>query len=154
LIASLLACVAAAILGGCGSGSSSATVDGSAATITKAKLISQGDAICRKTDEIQKASLAAYKKERSSGALQLNNEQLVIKFGFPPIKAEIRELSALGVPAGDEATISEWLHDLKMALRSSERNPKLFIKVGGIPEFSKADELAKKYGFKDCADAL
>lgn len=154
LIGTLLACLAAAVLGGCGSGSSSATADGSSATINKAELISQADAICHKTDEIQKASLAAYKKERSSGPLELTNEQLMIKFGFPPIKAEIKELQDLGAPKADKAMIAKWLHELREALRSSERNPKLFIQVGGRPEFNKADELAKKYGFKDCADAL
>jgi hypothetical protein len=154
LAATLLACFAAAVLGGCGSASPSATADGSSATITKAELIHQGDAICRKTDKTQKESLAAYRKEHSSGPIQLDNEQLVIKFGFPPIKAEIRELDALGAPEKDEVAIAKWLHELKESLRSAERNPKLFIQAGGSPEFSEADELAKNYGFDDCADAL
>jgi hypothetical protein len=141
-------------LGGCGTGSSSATADGSSATITRAELINRGDAICRNTDQIQKAALAAFKNKHGSGPSQLDGEQLLIKFGFPPIKVEIRELDALGTPKGAGATIGEWLHELKEALRSAERNPKLFVQVGGSPEFIKADELAKKYGFKDCADAL
>ena len=152
--AASVALLAAAVLAGCGSGSSSATADGSSATITKAELIGQADAICRKTDEIQKASLAAYRKQQSSGPLQLDAEELVIKFAIPPIKAEIRELDALEVPEGEEATIAEWHHALKESLRSAVQNPKLFVEVGGSPEFIKPDELAKKYGFKDCADPL
>jgi hypothetical protein len=154
LIAALLACLAAAVLGGCGNGSSSATAGGSSARITKTELIDQGDAICRETDEIQKASLAAYRKQQSSGPLQLDAEELVIKLAIPPVRAEIRELDALGAPEEDESTIAEWHHELKESLRSAERNPKLFVQVGGSPEFIKADELAKKYGFKDCADPL
>lgn len=154
LIVAFMACFAMAPLGGCGSNSSSATVDGSSAAITKAELIAQADAICRKTDEIQERSLAAYREQQSSGPIHLDAEQLVIKFALPPIKAEIKELDALGAPEGEEGAITEWHHELKESLRSAERNLKLFVQVGGTPEFIKPDELAKKYGFKDCADPL
>jgi hypothetical protein len=156
----------ALILGGCGGTGSS---DPSAGTVskegevssasspspTKAEFIKRGDAICRKTDTIQKESLDAY-TEQHPGEIKsvADQEKIIIQVALPPIKTEIQELAALGAPKGDEAKIQEIISGLEDALQAAERAPLTLLGTEGEGEFAKPDKLAESYGFVDCAKAL
>jgi hypothetical protein len=146
--------LAVVALASCGSGSSEAT--GSEATaITKAELIKKGDAICRKTDEIQTSAWNAYgKKHPEVMATKAAAIKALKKVGLPPIGTEIDELAALGAPGGgDQAKMTKILAGFERGLEALERKPSLGLKLTGGP-FADPDQLAAQYGFKDCADAL
>lgn len=153
-MAALMA-VAALVIAGCGD-SSDATGSGdtdSGPTITKAVLIKKGDAICQKTDDAQAAGLAAFEK-KNPGAVrkQKGLEAVIVNAALPPLATEIEELAALGAPKGDEATVGKIIAGWEKALAAAEANPMAIARAQG--PFKAPNELAAKYGFKECSNAL
>ncbi len=148
LLTVLMGLAAVIVLAGCGG--SSAADDPS---ITKAELITRGDAICRQTDVIQKERLAAYEKAHPKvflgGAAGEKALRLTV---FPPIGVEIKKVAALGIPGGDRVQLHAILNGWSNALKKVERKP-AFVLTGEGP-FTRPDQLAARYGFKDCAQAL
>jgi hypothetical protein len=152
LVPIVLAAVACAALAGCGGSDSSATASTNT-TITKAQLIKQGDAICRKTDTIQREALAAYTKKHGEPTAFGALGKMLAKVALPPIGTEIEELAALGAPKGDELQIEVIISGFEKALKGAEERPNTLLD-SGEGEFARPDKLAGNYGFKDCAKAL
>lgn len=143
-------------LAGCGGSESTAASGDSTLVsggITKAELIKQGDAICRKTDEVQKEALAAYVEKHGKAIALQDVEKALAKAALPPIRTEIEELAALGAPQGAEFQIEVIITGLEKALRGAEKHPGTLLGTGE-GEFVTPDKLAGAYGFKDCAKAL
>jgi hypothetical protein len=143
---------------GCGGGSSTAAVTqdpGDGPVITKAALIRQGDAICRRTDEIQRARLVSWERKHPQASLIYAKvqERALIFAAIPPLGSEIKSIADLGIPRGDKATVEPILDGWQAALKEIERKPSLLLE-GGEGPFTEPDALAKKYGFKACAKAL
>jgi len=159
LAAALLAIAALFTVAACGggdstesSGSDGASVSGPA--ITKAELIKQADALCRKTDEIQKQRMSAYTTEHpealsSKAALGVAMKEVAL----PPVHAEIEGIADLGMPPGDDAKLTAILGGMESALRAAEANPNSLVSFTEGP-FISPGKLAARYGFKDCAKAL
>jgi hypothetical protein len=160
LAVTLLLLLATAVdLAGCGGGGSSdpvaqASTVANVSVVTKAELIKKGDAICRHTDIVQKERIAAYEKKHPGVTLVGPTAETVLrKVAFPPIAVEIEKVAVLGFPNGDEKQLKEILSGWKTALKETNQKPALVMGVGEGP-FTRPDELAAKYGFKDCAKAL
>jgi hypothetical protein len=151
----ILVALALTALVGCG-GSSKATGEGSngtTSTITKDELIAKADAICRQTDVVQKERLSAYEKIHPVVGYGAEEEKVIKQLAFPPIGVEIRKISALGAPEGDEGEIRGIIRGWERALAGAARTPKLVMGTGEGP-FIHPDKLAENYGFHDCAKAL
>lgn len=145
----------AALVGCGGSDSTAASNSGSSehGGITKAELIKQGDAICRKTDEVQKKALAAYEKKHGKTTAFGEIEKALVKVALPPIGTEIEELAALGAPLGDELQVEVIITGFEKALKGAEKHPNTLLGTDE-GEFATPDKLAGIYGFNDCAKAL
>jgi hypothetical protein len=144
------------VLAGCGGGNSSTLGDpGSTGegAITKAELISKGDAICRRADKIRLERLHAYTKKHPESSYSVAGLETEIKQAFlPPVAAEIEELVALEVPEGDAAELEKILKGFEKAVHMAEKKPRIILQPTG--PFQVPDELAARYGFKDCAQPL
>jgi hypothetical protein len=150
---SVLAIVGSSLLlAGCGSGSGSESSIGNdsssqkvAAPITKATFIKQADAICAKADSVQRQAVEAHSKSRTSEA---EEEELLRKFGLPPIQAEAEELGDLEAPAGDQAKVNLIVKGIKAAVVKAEADPASVLTSTG--PFAGVEKLAGEYGFKVC----
>jgi hypothetical protein len=143
-----------AVVGCGGSDSTAATkAPSSSSAITKGELIRKGDAICRKTDEVQKVAVAAYEKKHGKVRALGDVEKMLVKVALPPIETEIEELAALGAPRGDINKIHAIIDGFEKALHGAEKNPTTLL-GSDEGEFAAPDKLAGIYGFKDCAKAL
>jgi hypothetical protein len=154
------ALAASAVVAGCGGVSSSTAVGASASstaalTIVKAALIKRADAICRHTDNVQKARLTTWEKRHPNASLLNTGEQekALVYAAIPPLAAEIDAISALGVPQGGAPKVGAIVSGWRSALRKIEQKPSLLLE-GGEGQFTAPDNLAAEYGFKDCAKAL
>jgi hypothetical protein len=157
----LVAAFAAIVIAGCGgSGGSSSSVPSTAAgkevssSITKAKLIKRGDAICHHADQVQKKLLVTYMKKHHEAGTTLPEQEKFVEFaGLPPVKAEIEELAALGAPKQDVDKVGEIVSALEKALKTTEAQPARILGKGVNP-FIAPGKLAAAYGFEECASAL
>lgn len=162
LLAALLSLALVLAIAACGGGDSSDGGDGgtsegttaSAPAITKAELIKKADAICRKTDEIQKKALKAYpggEKLTLEDSPEMRKLMKVVL--LPPIEAELKQIAALGAPAGEEAKVTAIMTGWERALEKSLKDPSLLIGFDDGP-FIAPGKLAAKYGFKDCDQVI
>jgi hypothetical protein len=155
----VLALAASAAATGCGGGSSTAAENqgstSDTATITKAVLIKKGDAICRHTDDVQKARLAGWEKQHPKESLIETSVQqrALVYAAIPPLASEIEAIAALGLPKGQEGAVEAIVSGWRGALKGIEQMPSLLLEAGEGP-FTQPDKLAGDFGFKDCAKAL
>ena len=142
-------------LPGCGGSDSTAAYSGPSGTsaITKAHLIKQADAICRRTDMIQTNAVKAYGRKHGEPDSANELTKMLVRAGLPPIETEINLISALGAPKGNEAQITAIIKALEKALSLTEAKPSVLLHPDeGF--FERPDKLAGNYGFIDCAQAL
>ena len=141
---------------GCGGSGSKTSGNGSTVTgvnITKAELILQGDADCRRTDRIQDRGVAIYTHHHPEKVTSIEDqEEVLLNVAFPPIEEEIDRLAALGAPKGEQARVHAIIGGFKNALVVSKKHPSSLLLGEGA--FVRPDQLAGRYGFKDCAKAL
>jgi hypothetical protein len=157
----LLLCVTALCMTACGGSDSTASAGslGSASggdppTITKASLITKGDAICTETDSKQRKALKAYEKKNPEKFPSTAGIEHTLKVvALPPIATEIEELEVLGMPAGDRGKLKPIYAGFRAALKEAEAKPSVLLGSDEGP-FEAPDKLAGAYGFKACAKAL
>jgi hypothetical protein len=125
-------------IAGCGGGES---------RLTKAQFIKQGEAICRQA-AVEQAKIAShYKGEVVSG-----NFEAVTAVFVPPMKKELRRLEALSPPQADEKEIGAILRAIESGVKDAKADYlDLFVKE--TDPFIRANTLARKYGFKACAES-
>jgi len=137
----LLAGVGAA---GCGSSSStSATKSTPAPAITKAEFVAKANAICGKADPALSAAGAKLETQPPKAEI----EALVRGTYLPSIQAQITGIKALGVPAGEQATVTRMLALAQGDLNKIKSNPTL-IATDVFGDFAK---VAHPYGLAACA---
>jgi hypothetical protein len=144
------------IVAGCGSSSGDGTQGRMSAdsTLTKAQFIKRADAICRRTDTVQKEQLAAYEKAHPKLVLAgPPGEKAVKAVLLPPIGTELQQIAALEAPGETQAQLAPIYRGWTAALRVVQRKPVLIMGFGEGP-FTQPDRLAAAFGFKDCAKAL
>jgi hypothetical protein len=151
-IAALAGIAALAVfLVGCGGGGG----DDTTASLTKAAMIKQGDAICIKTSSDLSQRYAAFAKEKSSGAAGLSQEaslELGTEVFLPAVQAEIDRLRELSPPSDGADEVEAFLDAAEEGVEEGEAEPKALLGDGDQYPFTKADELAQAYGFKACGN--
>lgn len=126
---------------------------GGDSALTKAEFIEQADVICRKAEEEKASGIQKYVLEigvgptkRMTHAQEEHQTKTVV---LPPIRDAVKQISELGAPDGDEATIEGLVKNLEAASDESaelseKKNPKY------QDPFVGAAKEAREYGFKTC----
>jgi hypothetical protein len=142
LAALLLAGMLAA---GCGSSDS-------APALTKAEFIKQGDAVCGKAEKEKKIAIESFLQDSGAGPEKpltaAQNEEFVTTAILPPIKVQVEELEALGVP--DEQKASDIVEGLGEVVENVEGDPTLLTGKSDVDPFEDVAKKARAYGFKTC----
>lgn len=151
-IALIVAAVAAALLiAGCGGGSGS----DSTSSISKEEFIAKADAICKKGNERMEDDLYRFlRKSRVNGTLRKpsveDNEKFIITVLTPNLRREIKEVKALGAPAGDEDRVDAIVAALEEGLETAEDKPETVAAGTSDIVFGIASRLAGEYGLETC----
>jgi hypothetical protein len=146
----IVGCVAAVLvalsltLAACGGGADTSTI-----TLTKARYLKEGNAICAQTRaEILKVYGRYTKKPRPDALLNRLSQELVI----PATKKEVRRLRALGSPAGEGSRVAQILAAIEEGIENGERDRRTLRSTGGTQyAFTKALHLEVAYGLEKCA---
>lgn len=133
------------LLAGCGGS------DDDSASLTKAQLIKQGDAICRKADEQQAAAFQRELENIPDESIE-TQEKVVVAAELPPLQRAAEELDALGAPEGDEEQVEAIVSGMEEAVVEIEAKPIDYVE-GDLGTLDEVGRLAKAYGFTDCAKA-
>ena len=141
LAGAIMALVALAVAG-CGSDSSS--------SLTKAEMIKQGDAICKKADERQAANFKKYVAKKSQPGGKAGEEELIRTVGLPPLQEEVTELAELEAPSGDEVEVEAIIKAIEEGIEEGEEDPAAILETTAGSKFAEAEKLASAYGFKNC----
>lgn len=155
LIATAVGVLAIAlIVAGCG-GSSSDDSTTSTASITKAELIKQGDAICQSGNKEIEAGFEEFAKENGLEENQEPSEAQAAEISetvlLPSIQKQIDAIRALGAPSGEEEEVSKILDTVEEEIEAAEEEPEALITTNTTP-FKQGNELAQEYGFKVCGE--
>jgi hypothetical protein len=137
---SLIAAVGAA---GCGSSSTTSTKTATVPAITKAQLVAKANAICTTYN----GPLLAAGTKLAGHPSPAQVVAIVQSAYVPSIEAQIRAITALGVPAGEQAEITKMLALAQADLNELKRNPGLVA----TDVFGGFARVAHPYGLTACA---
>jgi hypothetical protein len=126
---------------GCGEGEETAE-----ASLTKAQYALKADFICGVVGDEQFQNAGLY-LEQHPGASEVD---MVKPAAIPPLEKEIRELSALNPPKGQEGDAQAIIEELKKAVRQLKQEPRAALYTKNSP-FNKANTLARHLGLGDCS---
>jgi hypothetical protein len=136
--------VALSLLAGCGGGDDEA--------VTKAEFIERADAICKKNTKERSDAYSAFLKEQKTGRpSKQESEELVVKVGLPAVQAELKSLSDLPKPEGEEKKIGAILAALEKGVRKIEADPGKAIELS-LEWFRQFETMAVDYGFDECGN--
>lgn len=111
----------------------------------KAKVIKQGEAICKKARKEQVKGFASFSKERKKGTSKAAFiEEIIREVTLPPIQAAAEQLATIGAPDDIVAGLEE-------AVAEAEVNPFSLSGASNSNPFDKVDRRAARYGLKSCA---
>lgn len=164
LIPLALSLFALAILAGCGDEDESTAGNGSAnATSTsggdssEAQFAEEANEICEKHAKVitKRSKEVAIELVPDSGSPTSDSatitelsSALLQKAVAPELEAEIEEIEALEVPAGDEAQIDQMVTLMQKAIAEGRKNPAAFGRQ--VQPFQAAEEAAEDYGISSC----
>jgi hypothetical protein len=152
LIALLAGVMAIAIVAaGCGSSSDDST--DTVVVLTKTEFVKQGDAICAKGSKTLSQEAEDFADENdidTSKPTTKQQEEVIETVVGPALQAQADELSALGAPEGEEDTTAAIVEALEDGAEELEENPAALLEDKGAGPLDKANELASKFGFKEC----
>lgn len=139
------------LLAGCGGSDSSSdgaapSASDSPSALSKADFIAQADAICKAGN----AKLSEASSTLTATSTQEDFEAFVTDVAIPDLQSQHDELAALGVPAGDEDTISTMLGNLQTAIDDISADPSKMLTSSGVSPFEDANQLAQSYGLTEC----
>jgi hypothetical protein len=138
------------LLAGCGSGDSTAAQQDE--TISFAQYIQRADAICTKTDKVQKKLATKVGEEGANLQSKEGLEVLVVKAALPPLDDEARELAELQLPAREAKKAERYLAAVHKGIKFTEEEPLALPNAEPGP-FNEAEEIARSVGFKVCRGA-
>ena len=146
------ACVLAmaAVAAGCGS-SDDSTSETTAAALTKAEFIKQGDAICEKGNKTIEGEADDFAEENdvdTSDPTREQQEEVIVDVVAPGVRAQAEGIADLGAPSGDEEKIDEIVVAVEEGADKLEDEPGLLIDSKN--PLSKGSQLAADYGLKVC----
>ena len=143
-LAILAALAALLVVAGCGGGDDSSTTS-AAAPLTKDEFISQADQICSDGD----ADIAANQPDFGpSGPSDDDVNAFVTDTLVPNLQDQHDQIAALGVPEGDEETITTLLDKLQSAIDGLNSDPSTITTAQNA--FDDVNQAAADYGLKKC----
>jgi hypothetical protein len=129
---------------GCGGGSSSSTKStATVPTITKAELVAKANTICTTGNGPILAAAAQLASHPSRAQVAAIVEHTYV----PSIESQLTSIKALGVPAGEAATVTRMVKLAEADLNRLKRNPAL-VTTDVFGGFAK---VAHPYGLVACA---
>jgi hypothetical protein len=135
----LLVLASVAVASGCGSDSSASS------SLSKKDFVERANRLCVDTEYEQLEKAQKYSSEHPKA-----EEAALIKPALvPTLKKEVKELEALGSPAGDEDELEAIFAALEEGIEGAESDPASVIKPKTNP-FDEANRLATSYGIGDC----
>jgi len=147
------ALVAAALLAGCGSDSSSnaSATDAASAPLSKKQFVKQASEICeegvKKKDAAVSVALKEFAAQSQAAPTPQDTAEMVEKNVTPSYRDTVDQLSQLGVPKGDEAEVRKMIGEFETALQAVEAEP---VKATKENPFTGADKAAEAYGIETC----
>jgi len=151
LIATLAGAMAIAIVAaGCGSSDDGTET---AVVLTKTEFIAQGDAICKKGSEQIEDEANAFAEENdidTNKPTKEEQEEVISGVLGPALQKQADEISALGAPDGEEEKTEAIVAALESGAEELEDDPGTLLEESGTGPLDKANELANKFGFKEC----
>jgi hypothetical protein len=148
-LAILAALAALVVVAGCGGGDdSSSTSTTAAAALTKEEFITQADQICSDGDA---AIQAAQPDFGPSGPSEDDLNAFVTDTLVPNLQSQHDAIAALGVPEGDEDTISSLLDSLQSAIDGVKSDPSSITTSQSA--FTDVNKAAADYGLKKCGSS-
>lgn len=139
------------MLAGCGESDSTADV---AAPIPKAEFVKKANAICAQANQELAEIAEKFTQEKNLSEKNRPTDAQVTELAtrsLPPIKRQVEELRALGVPTGDEQQVDEFLSAAEEAVEKGEQDPAALYGANG-GAFAKANRLATDYGLDKCGE--
>jgi hypothetical protein len=156
LASALTVILLAAIAAGCGGGDdtsgTSSGGDETAAGLSKAAFIKQGDAICADANEQGEKDAEEFAEDNDfqlEKATEAELEQAVADVLVPSLNRQAEEIGALGAPEGDEQQVEAIVASLEDAATAIEEDPSLAFEAEVL---KKPSQLATNYGFKVCGE--
>jgi hypothetical protein len=121
--------------------------DTSAAPLTKAELIEQGDLICKAFDDrVDEVTASLSEDSTREDVVDLIRDRLV-----PLQEGLVEELAELEPPPEDEATYDRALDNVRLGIRAIRADPEGFVD-GELAStaLDRADDGLQQYGFTVC----
>jgi hypothetical protein len=128
---------------GCGSSGTKSTKTATVPAITKAELVAKANAICTTGNGPILAAGAKLAAHPSPAQVVAAVQSTYV----PSIEAQIRAIKSLGVPPGEQATITNMLKLAEADLNKLKRNPALV----NTDVFGSFARVAHPYGLTACA---
>jgi hypothetical protein len=141
----------AIVAAGCGSSSDDSTK--TTAALTKAELIAQGDAICKKGNaaiEREADEFAEDNNVDTEKPTRAQQEEVIIDVVAPGVRKQGEEISELTPPSGDEAEIEAVVAAVEKGSDEMESDPSKLIE--GKSPLAEGSKLANNYGFEECGE--
>jgi hypothetical protein len=136
---------------GCGSSKSHTASTAATPALTKAQLLSQGNAICAEGNQKLAAAQKALEKVVGNHAPTPAQITAYINGVFAPlIQSQIDRIKALGVPSGEGAALTNMLNVAQTDLNTVRSNPAALAASKTNP-FHDFAQLAHRYGLTACA---
>jgi hypothetical protein len=135
---------------GCGSSKSNTASTASTPALTKAQLLSQGNAICAEGNQKLATAQKALEKVVGNHAPTPAQITAYVNGVFAPlIQSQIDRIKALGAPSGEGAALTNMLNLAQTDLNKAKSNPAaLASKTNPFHDFA---QLAHQYGLTACA---
>lgn len=147
----LIGVAAVALLGGCGGGSTTVTTG----SLSKEAFVKKADAICTNGNERMQKGFSTYLRKNKKSIIALRHpsradyEGLIGGVLVPNLEREIKEIRALGAPAGDEKRIEAIFAAWEEGIEVAENDPAA-VKHSSEAIFGVGSRLAKEYGLEVC----
>jgi hypothetical protein len=145
------ALVAAVLVAGCGSSSSTTE---STATLSKAEFLAMGNAVCAKGEKAQEAGVNAYVEEHGLANKKPSPAQeaaMVENIIAPNIQGQINGVKALAAPASLEGQVEEAVELSEKGLEEVEAEPAMAVSNSGPDPFAAAGKVLHSIGLTQCA---
>ncbi len=144
IAAAVLLVIGAVAVAGCGGSDDTSSTT---AEISKDDYVTQANEVCTEGNkELRAAGQEAFSGEPSDAEI----EQYVADTMAPNIQGQIDAITALGVPAGDEEQVNEFLDTAQETLDQVEADPSV-LTSGGQDPFAETNQLMTEYGLTECA---
>jgi hypothetical protein len=149
----LLAAAAAFAVIAAGCGSSSDDSSETVVVLTKTEFVKQGDTICQKGSKEIEDEANAFAEENgidTSKPTKKEQEEVISGVLGPALQKQADEISALGVPDGEEEKVEAIVEALESGAEELEDDPASLLRDGQGSPLDEASELASKFGFQEC----